>query len=116
MRLLPRNLNAIYSAMWGVGGGAFVSFFVVGWLGGIWPIVNGVGSVGVRVAIGVGMGVAVSRLVSQWGTTNTRVAIGVGFIIGAFVGGAAGLVVVGIVFGIIVGGLICHEIHRTYEP
>ena len=113
MRRVPRNLNAIYVVMWGIGGGAFLSFFILGWLGGVWPVVNGVGSIGVRVAIGVVMGVAVSRLVSQWGTTNTRVAIGVGFIIGAFAGGAAGLVIVGIVVGIIVGGLICHEIHRT---
>ena len=114
MKRVPRNLNAIYNAMWGVAGGAFVGWVFLGWLGGIWSIVNDIGNVGIRVAIGVAMGVAVSWFVSQWGTTNVRVAISLGFIIGAVAGGAAALVVVGVGFGTLAGALICREIHRTY--
>ena len=114
MRRVPRNVGAIYGAMWGIVGGGLVSSFILGWLGGMWSIINGVESAGFRVAIGVAIGVALSRLVSQWGTPSTHAAIAVGFIIGAFAGGAARLVVVGLVAGIIVGGLICREIRRTY--
>ena len=112
MRRVLRNVGAIYSAMWGVAGGAFVGWIFLGWLGGIWSIVSDVGSVGIRVAIGVAMGVAVSWILSQWGTTNVRVAISLGFIIGAVVGGAAALVVVGVGLGMVAGALICREIHR----
>ena len=114
MKCVPRNLNAIYNALWGVAGGVFVGWLVLGWVAGIWSTVNDVGSVGIRVAIGVAMGVAISWFVSQWGTTNVRVAISVGFIIGAVAGGAAALVVVGVGLGTIAGALICREIHRTY--
>ena len=114
MKHIPRNLNAISSAVWGVAGGAFVGWIFLGWLGGIWSIVNDIGSLGIRIAIGVAMGVAVSWAVSQWGSTNVRVAIGVGFVIGAFAGGAAGLVVAAVGVGTIAGALVCHEIHRTY--
>ena len=114
LKRVPRNPHDIFNAMWGVAGGALVGWIFLGWLGGIWSIVNDIGSVGLRIAIGIAMGVAVSWFVSQWGTTNVRVAIGAGFIIGAIAGGAAGFVVVAVGLGSIAGALICREIHRTY--
>ena len=115
MRRLRGAVAAIYRNMWALAGGAFVSFFVLGLLTSFWPFITDLDSFVIRLGAGFVLGAVLSFLSSSWGGRSASAAAGAGFVVGAFAGGAAGLVLLGATSGVIAGGLVGAEVHRPYE-